>query len=799
MLMNINIDFNNAVKLENAAWRGIGMVSGNNSSRLLLDYKALYPEKYNELLQLMFGTTGLGVQHLKIEMGSDINSSSGTEPCTMRFADEKPDVTRGAGFILCADAKKINPDITLDMLWWSEPVWIEKSENIYEARYSWYKGNLVEAYKVFGLKFDFVSATQNERDWDSEWIKYLSNRLKTDIETPYDFSRIKIVAGEEVCTWNQAKMMLEDPDLLKAVDVIGSHYTSWSDENVAELQKMGKEIWFSEGSSSMGYSENLYKYDGNGSGLSGLNNVLDVANRIITMYPGGKMTLCEFQPVVAAYYDGVCYCHKQFITANSPWNGSYKLDPGFFMILHFSQFIERGWQVIEEASFGDGKPAGDGHSVGDAVYSYLTCCNPESGDWTSVITNTTDAPIQYDFDLKEKNEKQVFLYETSGSRLEKTLQKKKIETDGNKFTVSVSPDSIITVSTLDKEPVKEIRKITENFSAEENPVMTLPYSDDFSYSNMLSDFLKQRGQTPLFTTDEGGAFEINSISNKNVLVQQIKKEEKAKEWGWTPEPVTNLGDDRWFNYSAEIDIRFDSESCDEKNYAGIGIRYNLPCDGQNGFWVKLCQNGEWSFCRNKNIITGGKIENFNKDEKHRLFISAENTLIRVCINHNLLLEKTTDSLGISMQGGGRVAIFSDYYRNQFSSLEIKPVGKTPYIMRFDNLDDSFEYIQNQTSVWNHGLMESFKCYKRTVSHGEDGAKLHFNFKGTGFNLCGYCEEETEINLIIDDKEEEQIMIIKKAGYREALLHISGLSEEKHHIVMKVLKGKIHIDSGEVIL
>ena len=60
------------------------------------------------------------------------------------------------------------------MLWWGEPLWIEREnglksgaqlpkEKIYENRYLWYRENLVQAYNAFGLKFDFVSATQNER------------------------------------------------------------------------------------------------------------------------------------------------------------------------------------------------------------------------------------------------------------------------------------------------------------------------------------------------------------------------------------------------------------------------------------------------------------------------------------------------------------------------------------------------------------------------------------------------------------------------------------------------------------
>ena len=108
--MNIVIDGNNANTLENMLYRGVGMVSGNNSSRLLLDYKAENPEAYWEIMNYMFGRQGLEISHLKLEMGSDVNSSSGTEPSVKRTEDEPADVTRGAGYQLAADAKSINPD-----------------------------------------------------------------------------------------------------------------------------------------------------------------------------------------------------------------------------------------------------------------------------------------------------------------------------------------------------------------------------------------------------------------------------------------------------------------------------------------------------------------------------------------------------------------------------------------------------------------------------------------------------------------------------------------------------------------
>ena len=37
-----------------ACYRGLGCVSGNNSSRLLLDYKVEHPHAYEEIMRLLF-------------------------------------------------------------------------------------------------------------------------------------------------------------------------------------------------------------------------------------------------------------------------------------------------------------------------------------------------------------------------------------------------------------------------------------------------------------------------------------------------------------------------------------------------------------------------------------------------------------------------------------------------------------------------------------------------------------------------------------------------------------------------
>ena len=94
-----------------ACYRGLGCVSGNNSSRLLLDYKVEHPHAYEEIMRLLFQKDfGAGLTHIKLELGADVNSSSGTEPCTKRSLNEPADVTRGAGFQFEHGDKRVRPE-----------------------------------------------------------------------------------------------------------------------------------------------------------------------------------------------------------------------------------------------------------------------------------------------------------------------------------------------------------------------------------------------------------------------------------------------------------------------------------------------------------------------------------------------------------------------------------------------------------------------------------------------------------------------------------------------------------------
>lgn len=797
-IKEITIDGTTAQLKENMRYRGAGMVSGNNSSRLLLDYKAEHPEAYQQILEYMFGKEGIGITHLKVEMGADINSSSGTEPSVMRSADEKADVTRGAAYQLAADAKKINPDLTLDMLWWGEPKWVSDADDVYAARYKWYKNTLDAAYETYGIQFDYVSAVQNERGADLEWVKYLSSHLKSETDCPYDYSKIKIVGGEEVCTWGFADRMYEDSDLMSAVDVVGSHYTSESTENAQKLAyEENKELWFSEASSPMAYAQGTYRYDG--SGLAGINGTLDIANRIIGMYPNGKMTLYEYQPVVSAYYDGACYCQKQLISACDPWSGYYMLDSGFYMSLHFSQFIEKGWAFVDSACYSDGKKGGDGHAIVDAVYSYMTAENPETGDYSTVITNTTDEPIQYDFKVSglDKASADVSVWETrdpdsaEGSYDENYFKKTQDITpteNGGAYTysVTVKPNSMITVST-----VTPSRTEYKNADETERTVLKLPYKDDFEYSDYDENYLASRGNAPRYTTDQGGAFEVEHTDKGNVLVQQITADITANDWGYTPEPVTTFCDDRWYNYSVNVDAAFEASQDSKLNYVGAGLRYTLGCNSYSGYWIQLYENGSWALKANGDTLEEGTLDNFDSTAWHNLKVEAINNTVRGYIDGNMVAEHTALE-GESFISAGRAALFSSYNKNSFDNFSAEEVGSETYITRFDETDECFAFEGN----WEHNLMSSFKNYKRTASSGSEGDAFTVTFEGTGFALSGETRENAILGVSIDGGD-EQLVTVSRTGQREISCHFEGLAEGAHTAKVTIKSGKYTIDAMQV--
>src|ERR1700730_2534852 len=127
---------------------GIGAVSAGASSRLLIDYEE--PQRSQILDYLFKPGYGAALQHLKVEIGADIQSTDGSEPSHMRTPSDR-DSTRGYEWWLMTEAHRRNPHIVLEVLPWGAPRWVGENvagkETLYSPRMGAYVADFIRAAK----------------------------------------------------------------------------------------------------------------------------------------------------------------------------------------------------------------------------------------------------------------------------------------------------------------------------------------------------------------------------------------------------------------------------------------------------------------------------------------------------------------------------------------------------------------------------------------------------------------------------------------------------------------------------
>lgn len=794
-------------KLTNDSLR-LGMVSANGSSRLLIDYKAKHKQAYDELIDHLFSReTGIGLTHIKIEMGSDVDSSSGSEPATKRTADEVADVTRGAGFQLAADIKNKYPNVSVDLLQWGEPAWAHES---FFERYRWYKETLDAAYDTYGLKFDYVGASPNESgvrtsgdDENVSWMKYFSNAIKNEKNGRYDYSKIKIVAADEVDSCNISYAMLEDEELRNAVDVIGIHYSTWSNEAAKKLKdEYGKEIWYSEGAS-VAVDPKLGKNatcisglcaDADSGGLTGSNGTLEIAARILNMYPQGNMTMYEFQPSVASYYYGSVFTPKQLITANTPWSGYYSVEAGAAMASHFTRFLTDDMRYVSGACFGDGEKnheTGDGHGLVNTTNNYITFADKNTGDYTIIFVNDSKVSRSYSvsvLNLKKSNSK-LNIWKTYGSDESTWLSNVgEIIPEEGVFRITVLPYSVITVTTLNGKKSFSDCQTSKYQNDSTDSVLALPYYDSFDYDDK---FLSSRGGAPLYATDVSGSFEVLN----GALVQKVKYDERPYGWGqvnnrYNTDSLTQIGDDRWSDYVVAVDVLLDENASESiENYAGVGVRYTST--DSRGYSVRIYQSGKWQAIKGEVVVQEGSISGFDSSRKHRIMVKAYGINISCFVDNEQVFSFKDENASYT---SGRILIASALANNAFDNLSAEPIkGGSSYVKKTDALSDEVSYTGN----WVLKAGDSYKYNNRTKAVSSSvGDSLSVNFCGTGVNLVSGAANESEVKIELDGILLQKSAKLPKTDVRQTSFRLSGLENKVHTLKITVLSGEFTFDTVE---
>ncbi len=153
---------------------GMGSVSAGASSRLLIDY----PEPYrSQILDYLFKPGyGASLQHCKVELGGDMNSTDGSEPSHMHTAADQ-NYRRGYEWWLMNEAKARNPNMIFSILAWGAPGWIGNG-NFYSQDMINYIVNYINGAQItYGLTISYVGIW-NETPHNTTWIKNLKAGLQ---------------------------------------------------------------------------------------------------------------------------------------------------------------------------------------------------------------------------------------------------------------------------------------------------------------------------------------------------------------------------------------------------------------------------------------------------------------------------------------------------------------------------------------------------------------------------------------------------------------------------------------------
>ena len=412
-------------------YKGFGVLSGNATSSLLMDYKAEHPDVYWRLVETLFGGDRPMMNTVKVEMGNDRNNSTGPNVATMRDWGEYPAVRREPGFQLAADARRYNPDLHVSMLRWHAPTWVRSDDDVYR----WYKNTILAAWREYGFMVDSVNPDVNERTADLAWVSEFANRVRTD-ETGFEgngpddpnagfhsdeerdlFHRIRVITSDEEVTGTFGDELVNTPEYLKSIDVAAYHYSVEDDphNNFKRLaDELDKEVWNSEAQATFSCSadrpnntndnglERLGKKvpEYTGTGIGGQNGPLEMGNTLIKGFVDSRRTCALYQPAIGAFYENMEYSYKELISARDPWSGWMYYDAGCDVLRHFSSFANLGWEGRDDKGgarpiwraipAASGCEVGGNNPVNGARHgepSYLTLAAPDGSDASVVIVN----------------------------------------------------------------------------------------------------------------------------------------------------------------------------------------------------------------------------------------------------------------------------------------------------------------------------------------------------------------------------------------------------------------------------
>jgi O-glycosyl hydrolase len=505
-------------------FEGVGGLSAGATSRFLIDY----PEPYkSQILDYLFKPYyGASLQHLKVEIGGDTNSTWGSEPSHMHSRHEQ-NFNRGYEWWLMQEARKRNPQIFIDILPWGAPGWIGNHHFYSQDMIDYDLEFINAAHDIYGVDVNYVGIW-NETRYDKAWIKSLNEAVVRNNAAHKLDTRI-VAADEWLDPWHIADDMSADPGLLAAVDVIGAHYPKQY-TSPAEARNLTRDhsyvpLWDSE--------DAYLVHPGP--------QAANMAKMLNRAYIAGKMTKLVHCTTVTGF-PAFIKDREGLLETASPWSGHYAVEPSLWATAHTTQFVQPGWQYIDSAS---GYLQAAGRKV---VGSYVTLKAPNNSDY-SIIIETSDATADRPFTFAVMNGLSTGAVHVWHSNLKAGtyfLQEPDLP-GGGSYSITLQPASIYSLTTTTGQQKGNAG------TPPADSAFPFPFSNNFENDTL--------DKPPKYFVDEEGSFEVASCSGRpgKCMVQMV--DQPPIEWGGglnTRFPFTFLGDQigsqTWTDYEVSVDV-----------------------------------------------------------------------------------------------------------------------------------------------------------------------------------------------------------------------------------------------------
>jgi len=617
---------------------GIGIVNGGGATSVLLKD---YPEpQRSQILDLLFKPKfGASVSALFIEIPGDGNSTQGSMPSHMRTRDDL-NYYRGYTWWFLLEAKKRNPNLSLDGTAWSAPGWIGNGEFWSQDAADYYV-NWVEGLRnVYGLEFDAIGC-RNEKGANFDFVKRLRATLNA-----HGFEKIKIHAFDNWPNnkFDFVKEMLTDEKLRDSIDIISGHILGTDAPASADVQEMAarmyKPIWNTE--------EHVYK-----KGFDCAISIVEAFNE--SFIRSGATKIVNWYDIAGVYPVEPYSEDPAMILARSPWSGNYEIREALWGYAHYGQFTEVGWQYING---GQGELAGGG--------SFVSLKSP-SDDYSIIIeTKEAKASQQIQFMIDGGLSTKGLSVWRSNAR-EQFIRQTDIKSVNGNLTLSVDSNSIYTLTTTTGQRKGGFANV---------PVakpFPFPYRESFDQYSAP----KVRGYLPKYTADIAEVFEIVGCPNrKGKCLRQVIP---VAPISWAPEwmPYTILGDEGWPDYEVSADVYLDQAEAaavmGRINHVGTGYG-SVP----KGYFLELGHDGE---CRlvvirgpkdkdnpegGEKVLDSARIPGIHAKEWHKLKLRFNGSTITGFVDGKTVLRATDTLYSRGMVGlmtGGGKKLSMSYFDN----------------------------------------------------------------------------------------------------------------------------------------